>query len=103
MPLTHVMLAELLGVRRASVTECLEVLQKQGTISTRRGWVTVEDPVALSKLCCDCFGLIEREYRRHLRSADPGHRRPDASAASAPTAALPRSKSLDRELGPGAG
>jgi hypothetical protein len=54
--------------------------------------VTVKDPVALSKLCCDCFGLIEREYRRHLRSADPGHRRPDASAASAPTAALPRSK-----------
>jgi CRP-like cAMP-binding protein len=98
MPLTHVMLAELLGVRRASVTECLEVLQKQGTISTRRGWVTVEDPVALSKLCCDCFGLIEREYRRHLHSADPGHRRPDATAASAPTAALSRSKPPDRDL-----
>jgi CRP-like cAMP-binding protein len=66
MPLTHGVLAELLGVRRASVTECLEVLQKDGTITTRRGSVKIEDAIELSKLSCDCFKLIEREYRRHL-------------------------------------
>ena len=85
MPLTHEMLAELLGVRRASVTECLEVFQKQGTISTKRGWVTVEDAAGLSALCCDCFGLIEREYARHLLSIDrtSSHRKVDAAITTA--------------------
>lgn len=81
MPLTHVMLAELLGIRRASVTECLEVFQKEGTISTKRGWVTVEDAVGLSKLSCECFRLIEREYRRHLLSADNNDSPPEVDAA----------------------
>lgn len=99
MPLTHVMLADLLGVRRASVTECLEVLQKKGTISTKRGWVTVEDAVGLSKLCCDCYGLIEREYRRHLLPADDPDSHPEEDAAITATAARGQPISLDRELG----
>jgi Mn-dependent DtxR family transcriptional regulator len=68
-PITHGVLAELLGVRRASVTDCLEILQKDGTIATRRGSVKIEDAAELSKLSCDCFKLIEREYRRHLLPA----------------------------------
>jgi CRP-like cAMP-binding protein len=68
-PLTHGVLAELLGVRRASVTECLEVLQEDGTITTRRGSIRIEDATELSKLSCDCFKLVEREYRRHLLPA----------------------------------
>jgi CRP-like cAMP-binding protein len=68
-PLTHGVLAELLGVRRATVTECLDGLQKDGTIVTRRGSVKIEDATELSKLSCDCFKLIEREYRRHLLPA----------------------------------
>ena len=72
MPLTHGVLAELLGVRRASVTECLEVLQKDGTVTTRRGSVKIEDATELSKLSCDCFKLIEREYRRLLPVLDIG-------------------------------
>ena len=97
MPLTHVMLAELLGVRRASVTECLEALQKGGTISTKRGWVTVEDAVGLSKLCCDCFGLIEHEYRRHLHSANNAGSHPEDGAAITTAVARGRSIALDRE------
>jgi Mn-dependent DtxR family transcriptional regulator len=61
-------LAELLGVRRASVTECLEVLQKEGTISSKRGLVKVESCAELSSLCCNCFRLIEGEYRRLVPS-----------------------------------
>jgi CRP-like cAMP-binding protein len=67
-PLTHGVLAELLGVRRASVTECLEVLQKEGTISSKRGLVKVESCAELSSLCCNCFRLIEGEYRRLVPS-----------------------------------
>lgn len=68
-PLTHGVLAELLGVRRASVTECLEVLQNDGTISTKRGLVKVENYAELSSLCCNCFRLIEGEYHRLVLSA----------------------------------
>ena len=81
MPLTHGVLAELLGVRRASVTECLEVLQKDGTVTTRRGSVKIEDGTELSKLSCDCFKLIEREYRRLLPV-------PDTGSCSAPRVSL---------------
>lgn len=102
MPLTHVMLAELLGVRRASVTECLEALQKRGTISTKRGWVTVEDAVGLSKLCCGCFDLIEREYRRHLLT-DSRYSPSQENAAITTTVAPDRSIALDRELGRSSG
>ncbi|WP_194481040.1 Crp/Fnr family transcriptional regulator [Bradyrhizobium sp. CCBAU 53338] len=90
MPLTHMMLAELLGVRRASVTECLEGLQKEGTLSTRRGCITVEDAVGLSKLSCDCFSLIEYEYRRHLLLADhASHRETGATITSTSAPILP--------------
>lgn len=65
-PLTHKVLSELLGVRRASVTECLEMLQRDGMIASRRGLVRIEEPVKLSKACCECFKLIEREHRRQL-------------------------------------
>lgn len=68
-PLTHGVLADLLGVRRASVTQCIEVFQKHRAISARRGLIRIEKPGELGKACCGCFKLIEREYHRHLVQA----------------------------------
>lgn len=65
-PLTHTILAQLLGVRRASVTECLETLESDGFIATQRGLIEIRDSERLSDICCDCFGLISREYNRQL-------------------------------------
>lgn len=95
--LTHGVLAELLGVRRASVTECLEALQRGGTVITRRGSVKIQNAVELSKLSCDCFKLIEREYRRHLLPVlDIGSRqRPPVSLSA--TVGAGESASVDRE------
>lgn len=98
MPLTHRVLSELLGVRWASVTDCLEILQKEGTIATKRGLITVENAVALSKLCCNCYGLIEREYRRHLLPADDINFRHEENAAITTTVAGGKSIGSDREL-----
>jgi CRP-like cAMP-binding protein len=67
-PLTHDVLAQLLGVRRASVTECLEKFESQSLINTRRGQITILAPSNLGKVCCDCFRLIEREYEQQLGS-----------------------------------
>ncbi|HUN96920.1 MAG TPA: Crp/Fnr family transcriptional regulator [Bradyrhizobium sp.] len=79
-PLTHEVLAQLLGVRRASVTEGLEVLQSEGLVVTRRGSIRIEKMAELESVCCECFGLIDREYERQL---DPiALRRALASAQS---------------------
>ncbi len=100
MPLTHGVLAELLGVRRASVTECLEVLQKDGTVTTRRGSVKIENTIELSKLSCDCFKLIEREYRRHLLPTLDVGSRPEPTVSLAAAAGVNELARLDREPKP---
>jgi CRP-like cAMP-binding protein len=65
-PLTHSVLAQLLGVRRASVTECLEQFENMGLVNTRRGKITVCRLDDLKKTSCDCFHMIDREYARQL-------------------------------------
>lgn len=69
-PLTHTVLAQLLGVRRASITQFLEHFESQGLIDTNRGRITVRQPDDLGKVCCGCFRLIQRQYERQL--ASPG-------------------------------
>jgi CRP-like cAMP-binding protein len=70
LPLTHSILAELLGVRRASVSDCLADMQREGIVTTRRGHIRIEAPAELSAKSCDCYGLIELEYQRYLATAE---------------------------------
>lgn len=65
-PLTHEVLAQLLGVRRASVTESLKDLQSEGLVATKRGSIKIENMRELESVCCECFRLIEGEYERQL-------------------------------------
>jgi CRP-like cAMP-binding protein len=62
--LTHRTLSRLLGVRRASITNCLGVLEDKGSIHIDRGVVTVTDAVKLKHVCCECYGILRREYGR---------------------------------------
>jgi CRP-like cAMP-binding protein len=79
LPLTHDVLSQLLGVRRASVTNCLEALEREALIRNSRGLVTVANAQRLQRASCNCFGLIEREYRRQLSpDALASHRLPEA-------------------------
>ncbi len=68
--ITHDFLAQMLGVRRASVTDVLRPLQNDGLISSRRGHVTILDAPRLAANSCECYGLIRGEYKRLL---DPPH------------------------------
>ena len=70
--LTHEVLGQLLGVRRASVTECLDVLEKEGCIRNARGAIHIHDTAMLRDMSCDCFNLIEREYLRLLSPIPAG-------------------------------
>jgi CRP-like cAMP-binding protein len=64
--ITHEFLAQMLGVRRASVTEVLRPLQADGLIRASRGKVVILDAKRLADASCECYGVIRREYQRLL-------------------------------------
>jgi CRP-like cAMP-binding protein len=63
---TQEMIANLLGVRRPSVTLGLGLLQTDGLISMSRGHVTVVDRPGLEKRVCECYAVVKDEYERLL-------------------------------------
>jgi len=65
-PLTHQVLAQLLGVRRAGVTECLVLLRREGLIEMKRAHILIRDAPRLAQISCPCWRLIKREYERQL-------------------------------------
>jgi CRP-like cAMP-binding protein len=64
--LTHEFLAIMLGVRRASVSEVLESLEKRTLIRNTRGSITVVDRKRLEAKACECYQNANDEYRRQL-------------------------------------
>ena len=63
-PLTHEFLAEMLGVRRASVTLAAGVLRRAELVDCHRGTVTVLDRGGLERASCECWRVTNAEYRR---------------------------------------
>jgi len=66
--LTHQVLAQMLAVRRAGVSEAASALQRAGLIRYSRGRVTVVDRAGLEAASCECYGTI-RAQRRQLLGA----------------------------------
>lgn len=62
--MTHELLANTLGVRREGITEAALRLQNAGRIAYRRGRITVIDRRGLEAGCCECYGVMRREYDR---------------------------------------
>jgi CRP-like cAMP-binding protein len=63
-PMTHELLAEMLGVRRSSVSEVLEPLKEEGLVRYSRGKFTVLDRVGLKAGSCECYRRINEEFQR---------------------------------------
>ncbi len=61
---THEFLSLMLGVRRAGVTQTLQVLEDQGLISAKRGQITVVNRAKLEAVAGDSYGVPEAEYAR---------------------------------------
>lgn len=64
LPLTHELLALMLGVRRPSVTEALHALGKQGLIACGRAQIAVKNRKGLERAAGAAYGTPEAEYRR---------------------------------------
>jgi CRP-like cAMP-binding protein len=73
---THDVLADLLGVRRESVTLIVGHLRAAGLIRSRRGCIEVLDRAGLQHRSCECHALVSKEYARLLH-------RPSRSAPGA--------------------
>jgi CRP-like cAMP-binding protein len=56
--LTQEFVSEMIGVRRASITEIALRLQTEGLITYRRGEVTIQNRRALEARSCECYRLI---------------------------------------------
>src|SRR3954471_8380418 len=60
--LTQELLAEMLGVRRTSVTEVAGKMQSEGVITYSRGVIRILDRTALERLSCECYQtLVDHE------------------------------------------
>jgi CRP-like cAMP-binding protein len=78
--LTQDLLAQMLGVRRGTVSLTAGVLQQAGLIRYTRGKMKIVDPEGLHQVACECSDVIKDEYRRVGLLPDPE----DEAAASGP-------------------
>ncbi|MCK1735819.1 Crp/Fnr family transcriptional regulator [Bradyrhizobium sp. 138] len=78
LPVTQEALAQLLGVRRTTVTLTMSKLREAGAVpSDRRGFIEI-DRARLERVACDCYALmqhnIDRMYCQELSAPQPADR-----------------------------
>ena len=62
--LTQEFLGQMLGVRRATVSEVAARFQTDGVIEYSRGLIRILDRARLEAASCACYGVIRKEYDR---------------------------------------
>lgn len=60
--ITQELLAQMLGVRRPSISTAAATLQKAGMISYHRGQMHLMDIARLSEAACECYSTIKSVY-----------------------------------------
>jgi CRP-like cAMP-binding protein len=66
--LTQEFLAQMLGVRRPSVTVAAGLLQKAGLIRYQRGRIHIADRAGLEITACECYETVRQEFNRLLNT-----------------------------------
>jgi len=63
-PLPQQVLGRLIGVRRATISDCLKEMERRKLIRSSRCLVEVADAKALEAIACDCYRIIKKEHHR---------------------------------------
>ena len=66
LPFTQEFLAEMLGVRRTSVTTVARTLQEAGIVKYRRGQIEIVDVEGLRESACECYETVKGHYQQLL-------------------------------------
>jgi CRP-like cAMP-binding protein len=70
-PLTQELLAQMLGVRRTTVTVAARLLQSAGLIRYRRGHIQILDRAALEDIACECYAVVKHNADRVFAATPP--------------------------------
>jgi CRP-like cAMP-binding protein len=65
-PMTHDLMATMLGVHRPTITVAVRALHKEGIIEEQRGLIAIRDRRRLEKACCECYRVLRGERKRLL-------------------------------------
>lgn len=65
--MTQELVANILGVRRESITDAAGKLQQLGFIRYRRGHITVLNRCGLETRACECYAVVKNELNRLMR------------------------------------
>ncbi len=68
--LTQEFLAQMLGVRRATVSQIQSAFQREGLIEYSYRQITVLDRAGLEAAVCDCYRITSSEYARLIEGRD---------------------------------
>jgi CRP-like cAMP-binding protein len=66
LPISHSLLATMLGVQRPTITNAAEELERAGLIKRGRREVTIVDRQGLSEAACECYQLVRSRVAFHL-------------------------------------
>jgi CRP-like cAMP-binding protein len=67
---THQFLSQMLGVRRATVTELAGEFERQGLIENHYARIVIRDREGLERTACECYRIIRREFERLIEGHD---------------------------------
>jgi CRP-like cAMP-binding protein len=81
--LTHEFMSEMLGVRRAGITQLANQFGARGLIEPGRAQIRIIDSAALEAVTCECYVVLRDEYDRLLGRMDVT-REPQAAVQPTP-------------------
>jgi CRP-like cAMP-binding protein len=71
LPITQTLLAEMLGVRRPTITNAARELERSGLIERGRQQITILNRQGLMKASCECYQLVRARVAVHLPRTYP--------------------------------
>jgi CRP-like cAMP-binding protein len=76
LPLTQEFMAQMMGVRRTSVSLVAAELQSAGLIAYRRGHVRIVNAEKLKEVGCECYEAVNTHYAKIFHASPPTHDHP---------------------------